>query len=105
MPAGASLGPPRAKICVHWLGVLNCYLLIALGVRFDDRVTGRLAAFATHAKVIHVDIDPAEIGKNRHADLPLVGDVRRVLPRLLSELKELAPAMQAKNAAARRAWW
>jgi acetolactate synthase-1/2/3 large subunit len=46
-------------------------LLIALGVRFDDRVTGRLRAFAPHAKVIHVDIDPAEIGKNRAADLPV----------------------------------
>ena len=54
-------------------------MLIALGVRFDDRVTGRLAAFAPHAKVIHVDIDPAEIGKNRAADLPIVGDVKRVL--------------------------
>ena len=54
-------------------------LLIALGVRFDDRVTGRLAAFAPHAKVIHVDIDPAEIGKNRTPDVPIVGDVKRVL--------------------------
>ena len=52
----------------------NTDLLIALGVRFDDRVTGRLAAFAPHARVIHVDIDPAEIGKNRHADIPIVGD-------------------------------
>jgi len=51
-------------------------LLIALGVRFDDRVTGRLAAFAPHAKVIHVDIDPAEIGKNRAPDVPIVGDCR-----------------------------
>ena len=87
------------------MGMSNTDLMIALGVRFDDRVTGRLAAFAPHAKVIHVDIDPAEIGKNRHADLPIVGDVRRVLPKLLGELKEFAPAMQAKQAAARRAWW
>ena len=57
----------------------ECDLLIALGVRFDDRVTGRLAAFAPHAKVIHVDIDPAEIGKNRTPDVPIVGDVKRVL--------------------------
>ena len=49
------------------MGMTNADLLIALGVRFDDRVTGRLAAFAPHAKVIHVDIDPAEIGKNRDA--------------------------------------
>ena len=60
-------------------------LMIALGVRFDDRVTGRLAAFAPHAKVIHVDIDPAEIGKNRTADIPIVGDVKKVLEKLDSE--------------------
>src|ERR1041384_7085362 len=66
------------------MGMHNCSLLIALGVRFDDRVTGRLAAFAPHAKVIHVDIDPAEIGKNRVADLPIVGDVKRVLKKLSS---------------------
>jgi acetolactate synthase-1/2/3 large subunit len=63
-------------------------LLIALGTRFDDRVTGRLAAFAPHAKVIHVDIDPAEIGKNRAADVPIVGDVKRVLARLNNLLAE-----------------
>ena len=80
-------------------------LLIALGVRFDDRVTGRLAAFAPHARVIHVDIDPAEIGKNRAADIPIVGDVKKVLERLTHEVRELAPAMKAKNAAARTAWW
>jgi acetolactate synthase-1/2/3 large subunit len=74
-------------------------------VRFDDRVTGRLAAFAPHAKVIHVDIDPAEVGKNRQADLPIVGNVKRVLPKLLTELEGLAPAMKAKNAGARAAWW
>jgi acetolactate synthase-1/2/3 large subunit len=59
-------------------GLTECDLIIALGVRFDDRVTGRLSAFAPHAKVIHVDIDPAEIGKNRAADLPIVGDLKRV---------------------------
>ena len=64
------------------MGMTECDLLIALGVRFDDRVTGRLAAFAPHAKVIHVDIDPAEIGKNRAADMPIVGDVKRVLGKL-----------------------
>ena len=65
-------------------------LIIALGVRFDDRVTGRLAAFAPHAKVIHVDIDPAEIGKNRAADVPIVGDVKRVLEKLNQELADTA---------------
>ncbi|MGU3498850.1 acetolactate synthase large subunit [Mycobacterium sp. C31M] len=62
-------------------------LLIALGTRFDDRVTGKLDSFAPDAKVIHADIDPAEIGKNRHADVPIVGDVRNVLTDLLEVLR------------------
>ena len=57
-------------------------LLINLGARFDDRVTGRLDGFAPQAKVIHADIDPAEIGKNRHADVPIVGDARSVVAEL-----------------------
>src|SRR5215467_13937506 len=80
-------------------------LIIALGVRFDDRVTGRLAAFAPHAQVIHVDIDPAEIGKNRAADIPIVGDVKKVLDRLTQEVRDLAPSMKSKNSEARKAWW
>jgi acetolactate synthase I/II/III large subunit len=80
-------------------------LLIALGVRFDDRVTGRLSAFAPHAKVIHVDIDPAEIGKNRAPDVPIVGDVKRVLTRMNKLLAEEKKAQEEKLGAARRAWW
>src|SRR5258705_13826943 len=80
-------------------------LLIALGVRFDDRVTGWLAAFAPHAKIIHVDIDPAEIGKNRAADIPIVGDVKRVLKRLSQSLEETAGELRSKNATSRAAWW
>jgi acetolactate synthase-1/2/3 large subunit len=80
-------------------------LLIALGVRFDDRVTGRLAAFAPHAKVVHVDIDPAEIGKNRAADLPIVGDVKRVLLKLNKALHELKPQLGTVNSDERKAWW
>jgi acetolactate synthase-1/2/3 large subunit len=87
------------------MGMSGTDLIIALGTRFDDRVTGRLAAFAPHAKVIHVDIDPAEISKNRTADLPIVGDVKKVMPKLLHELNDLAPTLKAKNAAARQAWW
>jgi acetolactate synthase-1/2/3 large subunit len=83
----------------------NCDLIVGLGVRFDDRVTGRLAAFAPHAKVIHVDIDPAEIGKNRVPDVPIVGDVSRVLTRLLKILREAPGQPGEKIAAARRAWW
>jgi acetolactate synthase-1/2/3 large subunit len=86
------------------MGMSGTDLLIALGVRFDDRVTGRLAAFAPHAKVIHVDIDPAEIGKNRAADLPIVGDVKRVLSKINKTLKELAPELRELNASDRHAW-
>src|SRR6266404_9475349 len=86
------------------MGMSDADLLIALGVRFDDRVTGRLAAFAPHAKVIHVDIDPAEIGKNRVADLPIVGDVKRVLQRLNKALLEIAAANRERNAGARHSW-
>ena len=63
--------------------VTECDLLIAVGARFDDRVTGKLDEFAARAKVIHIDIDPAEVGKNRIPDVPIVGDVRRVLMDLL----------------------
>jgi acetolactate synthase-1/2/3 large subunit len=61
-------------------------LLIALGARFDDRVTGQLASFAPEAKIIHIDIDPAEIGKNRPANVPIVGDARDVIGKLAAEL-------------------
>ncbi len=63
-------------------------LLIALGTRFDDRVTGKLDSFAPDAKVIHADIDPAEIGKNRHADVPIVGDVKAVITDLITTLRQ-----------------
>ncbi len=62
-------------------------LLVALGTRFDDRVTGKLDTFAPEAKVIHADIDPAEIGKNRHADVPIVGDVKAVITDLIAMLR------------------
>ncbi len=83
----------------------NCDLIIALGVRFDDRVTGRLAAFAPHAKVIHVDIDPAEIGKIRNPDVPIVGDVKRVLAKLNKLMAEEPAEPNEQRTAARRAWW
>jgi acetolactate synthase I/II/III large subunit len=87
------------------LAMTGSDLLIALGVRFDDRVTGRLAAFAPHAKVIHVDIDPAEVGKIRTPDVPIVGDVKRVLGKLNKAIAENpVPADEARTAA-RRAWW
>lgn len=68
--------------------VSECDLLIAVGARFDDRVTGKLDEFASRAKVIHIDIDPAEVGKNRVPEVPIVGDVRQVLMDLLRRLQE-----------------
>ena len=86
------------------MGMTDCDLLIALGVRFDDRVTGQLATFARHARVIHVDIDPAEVGKNRVPDIPIVGDVKRVLQKLIRNLRELEAEFKPKHAAARGKW-
>jgi acetolactate synthase I/II/III large subunit len=76
-------------------------LLIALGARFDDRVTGKVSEFAPHAKVIHVDIDPAEIGKIRAADVPIVGDAREVLLDLLPAYRDAAKAQKPDFAD----WW
>jgi acetolactate synthase-1/2/3 large subunit len=74
-------------------------LLIALGTRFDDRVTGQLDSFAPDAKVIHADIDPAEIGKNRHADVPIVGDVKAVITELIEVLRKDGVSLSLDN------WW
>ena len=68
--------------------VTDCDLLICVGARFDDRVTGKLDEFASRAKVIHIDIDPAEVGKNRVPEVPIVGDVRNVLTDLLRRCKQ-----------------
>jgi acetolactate synthase-1/2/3 large subunit len=68
--------------------VIESDLLIAIGARFDDRVTGKLDTFAPHAKVIHIDIDPAEIGKNKKVDVPIVGDTKSVLQDLLAKVRK-----------------
>jgi acetolactate synthase I/II/III large subunit len=73
--------------------VSRCDLLIAVGARFDDRVTGKLAEFASKAKVIHIDIDPAEVGKNRVPEVPIVGDVKPVLQDLLRRAGEIRGEM------------
>jgi acetolactate synthase-1/2/3 large subunit len=88
--------PDSHELCLGMPGMHGTYtavtamqradLLVALGARFDDRVTGRLAAFAPDAKVVHVDVDPAEIGKNRVADVPIVGDCRDVIGKMVTEL-------------------
>ena len=79
-------------------------LLIALGTRFDDRVTGQLDSFAPEAKVIHADIDPAEIGKNRHADVPIVGDIKAVITELIAMLRHYSGA-DATETPDMTAWW
>ena len=98
-----NLGMPGMHGTVAAVGALQSSdLLIALGTRFDDRVTGQLSTFAPHAKVIHADIDPAEISKNRRADVPIVGDAKEVIA-------ELVVAIQAELAAGRTfdiaGWW
>lgn len=83
-------------------GLQKADLIIALGARFDDRVTGQLDSFAPDAAVVHADIDPAEIGKNRHADVPIVGDARHVID-------ELVDAVAVEQSAGHRPdlddWW
>ena len=82
----------------------ECDLLIAIGARFDDRVTGKLKAFAPHAKIIHVDVDPAEIGKNVSTLIPIVGDARHVAAALVKELEALewTPERTGRMAGAHR---
>ncbi|MGB8698915.1 MAG: biosynthetic-type acetolactate synthase large subunit [Thermosynechococcaceae cyanobacterium] len=77
--------------------VTECDLLIAVGARFDDRVTGKLDEFASRAKVIHIDIDPAEVGKNRAPEVPIVGSVKPVLEDLLRLVQEAGAATPPKT--------
>jgi len=76
-------GTVEANRAMHYADLIIC-----VGARFDDRVTGKLSLFSPEAKVIHIDIDPASISKNRHAENPIVGDVKEVLQSLLAEIKE-----------------
>ncbi|HEY5183514.1 MAG TPA: acetolactate synthase large subunit [Actinomycetes bacterium] len=97
------LGMPGMHGTVAAVGALQkSDLIIALGARFDDRVTGQLSTFAPDAAIIHADIDPAEISKNRTADVPIVGDAREVIA-------DLVVAVQAEHDAGRRGdyagWW
>jgi acetolactate synthase I/II/III large subunit len=89
------MGMPGMHGTVAAVGALQrSDLIVSLGARFDDRVTGALDSFAPHAKVVHADIDPAEIGKNRFADVPIVGDAREVIA-------DLVVAVQAEHEAGR----
>lgn len=85
------------------MAIMESDLLIAIGARFDDRVTGKLSTFAPHAKIIHVDIDPTSIKKNVRVDLPIVGDLRDVLQKLIVELKGVPH--EVKTAVADLAPW
>src|SRR4029078_6627067 len=67
-------------------------LLFAVGMRFDDRVTGNVRTYAPYARIVHVDIDPAEIGKNVAVEVPIVGDAKRVLPAMLPMVEAVPPA-------------
>ncbi|WP_285757487.1 acetolactate synthase large subunit [Nocardiopsis ansamitocini] len=98
-----NVGMPGMHGKVSAVGALQrADLIIALGARFDDRVTGKLDSFAPGAKIVHADIDPAEISKNRHADVPIVGDCREVIA-------DLVVAVRNDQAAGRQgdyaAWW
>jgi acetolactate synthase-1/2/3 large subunit len=97
----------------QWLGMLGMHgtrtanyamdeadLIIAIGARFDDRITGKLSEFAPRAKFIHIDVDPAEISKNVPAHIPIVGDARNIMPRLTAEYRALAP-----DPARLEEWW
>ena len=75
-------------------------LIVAVGARFDDRITGKLSEFAPRAKFVHIDIDPAEISKNVPAHIPIVGDTQNILPRLTAEYRALSP-----DPARLEDWW
>jgi acetolactate synthase-1/2/3 large subunit len=98
-----NVGMPGMHGVVAAVGALQkADLLVALGARFDDRVTGRLDSFAPDAAVIHADIDPAEISKNRHADVPIVGDCREVITELIAAIQA---EQQAQGKPDLAAWW
>ena len=84
------------------MGMHQCDVLIAIGARFDDRVTGNLEKFCPHAKIIHIDVDPASISKNVKVDIPIVGQVAQVLDNIL---KAMDATDQKPNAGALQKWW
>ncbi|MDP4689651.1 MAG: acetolactate synthase large subunit [Candidatus Nanopelagicales bacterium] len=97
------MGMPGMHGTVGAVGALQkADLLITLGARFDDRVTGKLSTFAPDATIVHADIDPAEISKNRHADVPIVGDVGEVITELIAAVRE---EMAAGRVGDYEAWW
>src|SRR6516225_9567813 len=101
---GLGAFPSKHFLCLQMLGmhgtiyanyaINEADLLLALGVRFDDRVTGKVSEFAKHGKIVHIDIDPSEINKNKVAHLPIYGDARQALQdlvQLIDEQESAAP--------------
>jgi acetolactate synthase-1/2/3 large subunit len=99
----------------QWLGMLgmhgtfeannvmhDCDVMVAIGARFDDRITGRVNAFSPNSRKIHIDIDPSSINKNIHVDIPIIGDVANVLEAMLAEWKARKPRVDKQ---ALKAWW
>jgi acetolactate synthase-1/2/3 large subunit len=107
--------PSAHPLCLNMLGMHGTYaanmavaesdLLIAVGVRFDDRVTGKLATFAPHAQIIHIEIDPANIGKNVAPTLSITADAREALAALSAEVCARGEQAIASSIARRAAWW
>ncbi len=106
--------PSAHSLCLNMLGMHGTYaanmavaesdLLIAIGVRFDDRVTGKLATFAPNAKVIHIDIDPANVGKNRAPDISLIADARGAIEALHAEIL-MRESETLQSLKTRERWW
>ncbi len=90
-------GTYEANMAMH-----DCDVMVCVGARFDDRITGRINAFAPHSKKIHIDIDPSSINKNVHVDIPIVGDCGNVLADMLEVWRKKAPPTDKK---ALKAWW
>ncbi|MGL4490727.1 MAG: biosynthetic-type acetolactate synthase large subunit, partial [Rhizobiaceae bacterium] len=90
-------GTYQANMAMH-----DCDVMVNIGARFDDRITGRLNAFSPHSKKIHIDIDPSQINKVVHVDVPIIGDVTRVLRAMIVEIKA---SKKKANAEALAAWW
>lgn len=107
--------PSAHRACLGMLGmhgtwtanmaVAEADLLVAVGVRFDDRVTGKLATFAPHARILHIDIDPANVGKNVAPQMTLVADAREALAALNAEIARREASEVAASIAQRAAWW
>lgn len=90
-------GTYEANMAMH-----DCDVMLAIGARFDDRITGRLDAFAPHARIIHIDIDPSSINKIVKAEVPLIGDVGHILEDIMQHLHRDQSKFDQES---RKIWW